>query len=308
MEEKIIDPVPVELIEAELTEERLLRHTNKANNLLYVVNAHNAPNVMLEIGRLRELSFRSNGSGVGKSCDIDEFDTMEEPYQQLIVWNPDSKEIIGGYRFILGENVKFYDNGQPKLAISHLFTFSNRFIKEYLPNTIKLGRSFVAPGYQSSKGGAKSLFALDNLWDGLGALTVKKPQIRYFLGKMSMGPNEISNKEQRNMILNFLKDRYGDKEGLISVNSPVSVDPKYRIVAADFKEFNAELKKNGYRLPPLFNSYLGLSGTAIYFGTTVNDTFSTELEDSGLMVFLSDIFEEKRERHIDSYLKEINQR
>ena len=180
---EIIKPVEKSLIMSELTCDRLLRHSNKGDNEIYVVDAHNSPNTMREIGRLREIAFREAGGGTGKECDIDEFDTMSSPCQQLIVWNPSEQEIIGGYRFILGENIRFDENGVPNIATSHMFRFSERFIKDYLPNTLELGRSFVSLEYQSSKAGTKALYALDNLWDGLGALTVVYPQINICLAK-----------------------------------------------------------------------------------------------------------------------------
>jgi len=95
----IIEPIDKKLIIKELSG-KFLRKTHKANNEIYVVNAHNSPNVMKEIGRLREISFRNSGGGSGNSLDTDEFDVLPQPYGQLIVWNPDEKEIIGGYRFI----------------------------------------------------------------------------------------------------------------------------------------------------------------------------------------------------------------
>ena len=103
--EPIIPPVERDAIEKELTPERFLRHTNKGDNLLYVVDAHCAPNTMLEIGRLREAAFRQAGGGTGKGFDIDEFDIMEVPCQQLIVWDPQAREILGGYRFITGDKI-----------------------------------------------------------------------------------------------------------------------------------------------------------------------------------------------------------
>lgn len=191
MESPIIPPVDKELIKAELTPERQLRMTNKSNNAIYIVTAHNAPNTMLEIGRLREEAFRAAGGGTGKEADIDEYDTCENCYKQLIVWNPEAEEIIGGYRYLEGEQWEMDSNGQPKLATSHMFHFSDKFIKEYKNQTVELGRSFVTLGYQSSEKGAKSIFALDNLWDGLGALTVVNPNLKYFFGKMTMYPSYI---------------------------------------------------------------------------------------------------------------------
>ena len=181
MEQPIIAPIPKEVLRSELTPDRQLRMTNKSNNEIYIVTAHNAPNVMREIGRLREIVFREAGGGTGKDTDIDEFDICENCYKQLIVWNPEQQEIIGGYRYLAGTDWELDANGQPILATSHMFHFSEKFLKEYMPYTIELGRSFVSLPYQSSRMGAKSLFALDNLWDGLGALTVIKPNVKYSL-------------------------------------------------------------------------------------------------------------------------------
>ena len=210
MEEKIIDPVPRELLLKELTPDRRLRQTNKRDNEIYVVTYQNAPNVVREIGRLREIAFRTAGGGTGKSCDLDEFDTMEVPYRQLIVWSPETQEILGGYRYLPGKLFKFAPDGQPILATSHMFHFSDRFIHDYLPYTVELGRSFVAVEYQSSRPGARSLFTLDNLWDGLGALTFLIEDMKYFFGKMTIYPSFPEKGLQ--MILYFLRKHFGSRE------------------------------------------------------------------------------------------------
>ena len=197
----IIDPVDVKQLEAELTRERLLRTTNKAGNEIYVVDAHSAPHVMREIGRLREISFRAAGGGTGKECDIDEFDVMDPPCRQLLVWNPERREIVGAYRYILGSDVRIVD-GVPRMATAHMFRFSEHFVNELLPRTIELGRSFVRLEYQSTRAGVKAIYALDNLWDGLGALTIIHPQVLYLFGKMTMYPTY--DRACRNMLLYFL--------------------------------------------------------------------------------------------------------
>ena len=170
--EEIIEPISKELLKAELTEEKRLRMTNKSHNQIYIITAQDSPNIMKEIGRLREIAFRAAGGGTGKPLDIDEYDIMENPYKQLIVWNPEAEEILGGYRYLLGTDVRYDEKGAPILDTAHMFNFSEKFLKEYLPTTIELGRSFVTVEYQSTRAGSKGLFALDNLWDGLGALTV----------------------------------------------------------------------------------------------------------------------------------------
>ncbi len=239
MEEEIIKPVSRELLQKELTEDKLLRATNKSHNDIYVISAHNAPNVMTEIGRLRELAFRAAGGGTGKAADIDEFDTMPGCCKQLIVWNPEAEEIIGGYRYLFGSDWQLDANGQPLLATSHMFHFSDKFLKDYAPYTVELGRSFVSLEYQNVRKNSKSIFALDNLWDGLGALTVMNPQCKYFFGKMTMYPSYI--RRGRDMILYFLKKHFDDKDNLIIPIKPLQLEtPESEFEAlfneTDFKE------------------------------------------------------------------------
>ena len=310
MEQEIIQPVDKELLKKELTPERQLRMTNKSNNEIYIITAHNAPNVMKEIGRLREIAFREAGGGTGKTMDIDEFDTMDNCYKQLIVWNPEAEEIISGYRYILGTDVDIDSNGQPVLATSHMFHFSDKFMKEYMPQTIELGRSFVSLPYQSSRMGAKSLFALDNLWDGLGALTVIMPNVKYFFGKMTMYPSYI--RKGRDMILYFLKKHFDDKENLVIPMEPLKIETDLEELKtlfseddfrADYRILNREIRKMGYNIPPLVNAYMNLSPTMKLFGTAINDGFG-DVEETGILIAVDEILEEKRMRHIDSYIKE----
>ncbi len=309
MEQEIIQPIDKEVLKSELTPERQLRMTNKSHNEIYIVTAHQAPNVMREIGRLREIAFRTAGGGTGKEVDIDEFDTCENCYKQLIVWNPEAEEIIGGYRYLLGTDWEIMPDGQPHLATSHMFHFSEKFLREYMPQTIELGRSFVTVEYQSSKMGSKSLFALDNLWDGLGALTVIMPNVKYFFGKMTMYPSYV--RKGRDMILYFLKKHFDDKENLIVPMHPLELetDPKeleqlfcHDNFRDDYRILNQEVRKMGYNIPPLVNAYMNLSPTMKLFGTAINDGFG-EVEETGILIAVDEILEEKRVRHIDSFIK-----
>ncbi len=310
MEEEIIQPISKEVLKSELTVDRLLRMTNKSHNEIYVITAKNAPNVMKEIGRLREIAFRNAGGGTGKSMDIDEFDTMDRCCRQLIVWNPDAEEIIGGYRYIFGSDWEIANDGQPVLATSHMFHFSDKFMKDYAPYTVELGRSFVSLEYQNVRRNAKSIFALDNLWDGLGALTVLNPDCKYFFGKMTMYPSYI--RRGRDMILYFLKKYFDDKEDLIIPIKPLKIDtPLDELDAlfngknfkADYKILNSEVRKLGYNIPPLVNAYMNLSPTMKLFGTAINYGFG-EVEETGILISVDEIFEEKRIRHIESFADE----
>lgn len=310
MEQEIIRPIDKQLLKSELTPERQLRMTNKSNNEIYIITAHNSPNVMREIGRLREMAFREAGGGTGKSMDIDEFDTMDNCYKQLIVWNPEAEEIIGGYRYLLGTDVEVDETGQPILATGHMFHFSERFMRDYMPQTIELGRSFVSLEYQSSRMGAKSLFALDNLWDGLGALTVVMPNVKYFFGKMTMYPSYV--RKGRDMILYFLKKHFDDADNLIIPMKPLKIETDVKELEAlfcedsfkdDYRILNREIRKMGYNIPPLVNAYMGLSPTMKMFGTAINYGFG-DVEETGILIAVDEILEEKRIRHIDSFIKE----
>lgn len=310
MEETIILPIEKEILKSELTAEKQLRMTNKSHNEIYIVTANDSPNVMKEIGRLREIAFRAAGGGTGKSADIDEFDTMENGYKQLIVWNPEEEEIIGGYRYMLGTDVDKDKDGQPILATSHMFHFSDKFINNYLPQTIELGRSFVSVEYQSTRKGSKSLFALDNLWDGLGALTVVMPNVKYFFGKMTMYPSYI--RRGRDMILYFLKKHFNDNDNLIIPEKPLQIETDEKELenlfsCKDFKNdyriLNTEIRKLGYNIPPLVNAYMSLSPTMKMFGTAINYGFG-DVEETGILIAVDEILEQKRIRHIDSFIQE----
>lgn len=310
MEQTIIAPIPVEILREELTPDKQLRMTSRSNNEIYVVTWQDSPNVVREIGRLREIAFRAAGGGTGLDCDLDDFDTMETPYKQLIVWDPEAEKIIGGYRYILGPDIRFDEKGQPILATSHMFHFSEQFIRDYLPYTIELGRSFVTLEYQSTRAGTKAIFALDNLWDGLGALAVIMPNCKYYFGKVTMYPSY--NRMGRDMILHFLQKHFADRQGLVIPMKPLQLehDPRqfdklfcHEDFKEDYKVLNREIRTLGYSIPPLVNAYMCLSPTMKMFGTAINYGFG-DVEETGILIAVSEIYDEKRIRYIDNFAKE----
>lgn len=297
----IILPVDKDLILAELTKDKFLRKSNFGNTELYVFNCKDSPNLTKELGRLREITFRMAGGGTGKSYDIDKYDLDEDPYLQLIVWDPEEKQIIGGYRFILGDTV--LDNPEEKLATSHLFEFSELFLKNYLPYSIELGRSFVQPEYQYGKNARKGMFALDNLWDGLGALVVEYPEMKYLFGKVTMYKHfDVS---ARDYILSFLSLYFPDKENLIKSKNPIAFEMAKGVFSgddykSDYKILNSKVKETGERIPPLVNAYMNLSPSMITFGTVENDEFGG-VEETGILINIKDIYASKADRHINTY-------
>ncbi|MDR2011150.1 MAG: GNAT family N-acetyltransferase [Bacteroidales bacterium] len=303
----IIPPVSKELLLSELTKDKFLRKSNFTQTEIYVFDGRTSPNLMAELGRLREISFRMAGGGTGKETDIDEYDLADDPYMQLIVWDPEDQEIIGGYRYILGESVM--DDPEGKLATSHLFEYSENFLKKYLPYTIELGRSFIQPEYQYGRNARKGLFALDNLWDGLGALTIEYPDIKYFFGKFTMYKSFDLN--ARNYILTFLELYFPDKQKLMIPRNPVDFNFdtiksifKGNDYQTDYKTLTRLVKENHERVPPLVNAYMNLSRSVITFGTVENDVFGG-VEETGILVEIADIYNSKKDRHIKSYERMI---
>lgn len=308
--EAIIEPVDKALIKAELTPERFLRDTNRAGNEIYIVNVHNAPNTLREIGRLREVAFRDAGGGTGKALDLDEFDLCDNCYQQMIVWDPDHEAIVGGYRFIYGGVSTLKPDGQPYLATSHILQFSDKFIKEYLPVTIELARSFVSLEYQNTrKHPGKCIFALDNLWDGLGGLTYLYPDAKYYFGKVTMYPS--FNRWCRDLILYFLDKHFGDGDRLVWPKIPLVKEydtDEFKSVLAeddfkkDYKLLNGAVRSKGYNIPPLVNSYMQVCMSLKVFGTAVSDDFGN-VEETGILVPIFEMEPVKAARYIGSFLK-----
>ena len=307
--EKIIDPIAKNILESELTKDKFIRDTNNGDNQIYIITHHDSPNIMREIGRLREYTFRTAGGGTGESIDIDEYDIVADaPYKQLIVWNREEKEIVGGYRFIKCKDAPVV-NGVVKLATTELFNFSDKFVKEFVPSTIELGRSFVQPKFQPTVDNRKGLFSLDNLWDGLGAIVVDNPDVRHYYGKVTMYTD--FNIQARDMILSFMNYYFPDENKMVVPIKPV-------LLKTDVSEFLKSLEglsyKEGHRLltqsvralgehvPPMVNAYMNLSSTMKSFGTALNDHFG-EVEETGILVTIADIYESKKERHVNTYKK-----
>lgn len=307
MMKDIIAPVSVEAIMDELTRDKFFRKTNNGGNEIYVLSAHDSPNVMREIGRLREISFRNAGGGTGLDCDIDEFDTREEHFfYQLIVWNPTDKVIMGGYRFLLCDGLPVDKDGQVDTPTSELFLYSGRFVQDYLPDTIELGRSFVQPNYQPTKNLSKGLYSLDNLWDGLGSLVDIYPEAKYYFGKVTMYPQ--LDRTARDMILYFIQKHFPDEDNLVTVRPeldlPILTD-RERLASLfcsdnyrdDYKTLVKLVRERGAAVPPLVNAYMNLSSTLRSFGTALNPGFG-KVEETGILVTIADIYEEKVKRHM----------
>ena len=299
----IIPPVETALLVSEL-EGHLVRPTNKADNLIYDITAHECPNVMREIARLREISYREGGGATGKEMDIDEMDTMARPYHQLIVWDPAHQQIIGGYRYLFGSEAELRD-GQPFITSAHLFHYTERFIRDYLPHSIEFGRAFVQPMYQTREMGVKSLFALDNIWDGIGALVYNHPELRYMFGKVTIYPDY--NATARELIYTFLDRYHKGEEGLVAPYHPVPLQPvetpfEGKDIEENYHLLLRSVREQGTVIPPMFSAYLNLTSHLQFFGNAINDELA-DVYESGIMVDLNAVYPEKKERYIKPYIQ-----
>jgi len=310
--EPIIPAVDPSLLEKELTDHNFVRNTNNGHNKIYVFTAHDSPALMRELGRLREITFRDAGGGTGKGVDIDQFDTADPPFNQLILWDPQDREIIGGYRYIHGKDIPCNNQGCLNSATAELFHFSDRFVRDFIPVSIELGRSFVQPAYQPLVNFKKGMYALDNLWDGLGAIMIDNPDIKYFFGKMTMYPQY--DRTARDIILYFLAKYFPDHESLVTPIEPVLLETDESFLDSlftgttfeeNYKILIQQIRKHNENVPPLVNAYMNLSPTMRTFGTAINPPFG-DVEETGILINIADIYMRKKERHLTNYMRRIS--
>jgi len=213
-----------------------------------------------------------------------------------------------------GHDAVFNEHGQPLLAMGQLFDFSEEFIKNYLPYTVELGRAFVQPDYQTAKMGMKSLFSLDNLWDGLGALIHDAKKSKYFIGKINI--YEHYSPIARELIYEYLEEFFPDKKKLIVPKNEIQVSAKVKKMAkaifnkketaqSNYKLLQKAVRNEGETIPPMFNAYIGLTDTMLNFGTTTDPHFGHTFE-TGIMITTPDLIESKRMRYIDPYINYLS--
>ncbi|MFW5663603.1 MAG: GNAT family N-acetyltransferase [bacterium] len=309
--ETIAPKIDKNTLKKELAKSLLVRTTNFENNEIYIFNAHQCPDLMREVGRLREISFRASGGGSGKSIDIDEYDRMGNPYQQIIVWNPREEEIIGGYRYFKLRYAEKNPEGLYKIFTHRKFMPTEKFEKEYMPYTIELGKSFIQPGYQPANNPRKGVFSLDNLWDGLGAIIVDNPDVRYFYGSVSLYLHY--DREARDLLLHFMNKYFADKDKLVEVRNPQSMTLSQEYLdsffdgkgfAEDFAQLNKAIRAKGGSIPPLIKAYMSLSPSMKTFGIARNQDVGDNVEGIGILLTIDDIYPAKKRRHVESYLNQ----
>jgi len=241
------------------------------------------PQTLREVGRLRELGFRAAGAGRNVACDLDDLDRGAGAYRQLITWDPDRREIVALYRYQLGEHGARYG---PRVFRTHqLFEYSQRFAGEFLPRAIELGRSVVNP---AARRRGLGLFAL---WTGLRALYDRHPELSCFFGNVTLYRQvpEVA----RDTIVSFLERLYPPPEPLLlarsalrfEVSRPLVIDDAARQALPNerIRILRDLLRPLGQPVPPILQSYLGLSNS-IWFGQTALDQDFGDSLEIGIVV------------------------
>jgi len=306
--ENILEPVTREKLIKDLNHCKLIRNTLRKNNEVYSFTFQEAPSLMIEVARLREKAYRSIGCGSGKSVDIDQFDKGPDAYRQLIVWNPKDREIIGGYRYAIGKN---YLQQTHQLSMSHYFRFSKKFVSEYLPQSIELGRAWVNPLYQPSANESRSIFALDNLWEGIGAVIAENKEVQFLYGKVTIP--ESYHQIARILLTWFMNHYLRDTDHLLFPRTPVDSPTVLSIGGIeivgsnpeqDFRIISNYIKSLGTVVPPLINAYMKLASKIVAFGTAVNPELDHAFE-TGILIDVKDIFPEKYSRYVQTEIFQI---
>lgn len=269
--------------------------TTSDNKQIYLIEHENAPNIINEIGRLREYSFRKVGEGSGRARDIDAYDRY---YHHLVLWDDEALEIAGAYR--IGECGWILSwLGKEGLYMSDLCDMHDSF-DNILEDAIELGRSFVQPKYWGSR-------ALDYLWQGIGAYLSHNPQIKYMMGPVSISGSFP--KHAQEALVYFYTLYFGSSHTMVKAKSPYRlsdyVQAEFTALFSgedyneDFRRLKDYLKSFDVSVPTLYKQYSELceEGGVEFMDFGIDTDFNNCI-DGYILVDISKIKEAKRQRYI----------
>ncbi len=297
-EKNIIHPIDRKSIKRELNNAQLIGVTSDEKKIL-LTGFYDSPNVLNEIARLREITFRKVGEGTGKKMDFDRFD---KHYKHLVVWDENELEIVGSYRIGLGSEIT-KSIGNDGFYTSTIFEYDNEFKKKIMPNSIELGRSFVQKKYWNTN-------ALNYLWQGIGAFLVHHENVKYMFGGVSISNNYPESAKK--MIVYYFKKWFGNENLLASAFSPFNIPETSKFeydqifTGNDYKEdyriLKTMLKPYGFSVPILYKHYSELcyEGGVKFLDFAVDESFENCI-DGLILVDVDLIKNEKRERFISCH-------
>ena len=249
----------------------------QGNLEVYLATAQQIPNILHEIGRLREISFQAVGEGSGREIDLDRFD---EHYLHLFLWDREEKHVPGAYRLAPTDKT-IAEHGPTGLYCSTLFEFEPAFL-EHLNPSLELGRSFVIPAYQ------KSLAPLLALWKGIAAYVSRNPRYHRLFGPVSISHDYTP--LSQDIIVKFLRENRWNRElgPLVRPLNPFPGNPEISPLLDSIDQVSArvaESEADSKGIPVLLKQYLKLNATLLEFN--VDPAFSDCL-DALILVDLHD--------------------
>lgn len=302
-EKSIIRPIDKKILKYEVDMSDCIGATKDGKKIIITTNS-NSPNILSEIARLRELTFRKVGEGTGRMMDMDKFDKL---YSHLIIWDEYTLEIVGSYRIGIGEEL-LVKSGIGGFYTSTLFNFSEAFIENILPYSIELGRSFVQEKYWNTQ-------ALDYLWQGIGSFLSKNPKVKYMFGGVSLSSNYSP--YVISLIVFYFKKWFSSVQGLSSAKKNYTLTPKQiKEYSKIFSGLNAKedmkiLKKilalHGFSIPVLYKHYSDLcyEGGVCFLDFGIDPDFNNCI-DGLILVDISKIREDKKKRYLESEVSNNN--
>ncbi|TVR51188.1 MAG: GNAT family N-acetyltransferase [Spirochaetaceae bacterium] len=295
----VANPVAPEHLRDEFSRLKPIREYKGAE--VYLFRAADAPAIMDEIGRIREVEYRKIGAGRNVERDIDHFDTDPDGYAQLVAWDPENAEIVGMYRFILGRTVAHHGD-LSALRTSTIFEFADEFVTEYLPRSIELGRSVV------NSSAKRAILGLFVVWAGLGALVNEYPWLRYLFGNVSIYADWPQ--AARDALLRFLDRRHRGPVNLLRArprfrykpspprsDTPVRAELSYD---ADYQALTDELGGFGLTVPPILISYMRAADRVETYDTALDPDFGAAYE-TAIVVDVESVNDKTRNRFLDNY-------
>ncbi len=287
--EPLAQAVDAAVVAEALEAAELLGQTSDGKQIRLARCASGSP-LLLELGRLRELTFRQVGEGTGRSRDLDDYDPH---YQHIVVWDAAVQRIAGAYRIMRGATA-LARSGLPGLYTAGLFRYSDDAIPR-IAEGMELGRSFVVPDYWGSR-------SLDYLWQGIGAYLQRQPGIRYLFGAVSISAAlPLAAREQ---LVAYYQRYYGAGSGLAESNRPFqyfAAPPSFGEMdaAAAFDVLKGNLSALGTSVPTLYRQYIDLCepGGARFLAFGVDPDFSDSI-DGLIEVDLQAIRPNKRKRYL----------
>lgn len=300
-ESTVIQPVDKQKIKMQLNNSEFIGQTTDGKKI-YLVNYNNGQDVVREIARLREITFRKVGEGTGRSKD---FDSYDKHYKHLVLWDDDNLEIVGAYRFAFGQEV-LTNIGVQGFYTSSLFDFSEDFVK-IIPQSIELGRSFIQSKYWNS-------MALDYLWQGIGKVLLNNTQIRYLFGPVSMSNNY--SEEAKNLIVYFFSKWFSRNDNLVLPKNKFSLSEKkitelkelfnLNNYEQELKILKSQLKILGFSVPVLFKQYSDICHRdGVNFVDFSIDPDFNNCIDAFIVLDLNFIKEAKRVRYLKQMVNNV---